>query len=316
MTSEKAGELPQESMLVDVDALLAAYTDRPSGPVAFGTSGHRGSSLRGTFNEAHILAISRGGLPATAQRAGIDGPLFLGRRHPRAVGAGASRPRSRCSPRTASTCGSTPTTATRRRRPSRTRSSRTTAGGRRAAPTASCITPSHNPPEDGGFKYNPPNGGPADTDVTRLDRGPRRTGCSRPISRGVERIRLEARRAATTPARLRRRLRRRPRRRSIDMDAVRGARVKLGVDPLGGASVAYWPPIRERYGLDLTVVNDGVDPTFRFMPLDHDGKIRMDCSSPYAMAGPDRAAGPLRRRVRQRCRRRPPRDRHARARAC
>ena len=184
MTSEKAGELPPESMLVDVDALLAAYTDRTVGrPVAFGTSGHRGSSLRAHLQRGAHPGDQRRRSATIAHAQGIDGPLFLGERHPRAVGArvrdrarGAGGQRRRGAGRRA-------TTATRRRRRSRTRSSRYNRGRTSGlAPTASCITPSHNPPEDGGFKYNPPNGGPADTDVTGWIEDGGQPICSRPIS--------------------------------------------------------------------------------------------------------------------------------------
>ena len=183
----------------------------------------------------------------------------------------------------ASTSGSMPTTATRRRRSSRTRSSVHNRGRSDRLADGIVVTPSHNPPEDGGFKYNPPNGGPADTDVTRLD-----PGRGQPAARG----RAGRRQAGA----VRRGARGRDRRTTssatyvgdlasvIDMDAIRASGLRLGVDPLGGASVAYWPAIADRYGLDLTVTNAAVDPQFAFMTCDWDGRIRMDSSSPYAMA--------------------------------
>ncbi len=278
MTSEKAGELPPESMLVDVDALLAAYTDRPSGPVAFGTSGHRGSSLRGTFNEAHVLAISEAVCRHRA-RAGIDGPLFLAR-DTHALSAPAFETAVEVflghgiDVRVDADDGYTPTPALSHAILTHNREDGARADG-------VVLTPSHNPPDDGGFKYNPPSGGPAGADVTGwieaeanrileadLD-GVERSGSGREGCRSHDYVGAYVGDLGAV----------------IDMDAIRGASVKLGVDPLGGASVAYWPAIRERYGIDLEVVNDGVDPTFRFVPVDHDGKVRMDCSSPYAMAG-------------------------------
>ncbi len=175
------------------------------------------------------------------------------------------------------------------------------------------VTPSHNPPEDGGFKYNPPNGGPADTDVTRWIQDEANRLLEADLA-GVRRVPLERARRRDDALRLRRRPTSTTSRTVIDMDAIRGSGLRLGVDPLGGASVAYWPAIAERYGLDLTVTNDVVDPQFAFMTCDWDGRIRMDPSSPYAMASAGRAARPVRRRLRQRHRRRPPRDRHARRR--
>ena len=277
--SEKAGRLPPESMLVDVDALLAAYHDRPSGPVAFGTSGHRGSSLQGTFNEAHILAISEA-VCRHREREGIDGPLFLAR-DTHALSAPAFETAVEVflghgvDVRVDADDGFTPTPALSHAILTHNRE------GRAGQADGVVLTPSHNPPDDGGFKYNPPSGGPAGSDVTGwieaeanrileadLD-GVERSGSGREGCRPHDYVAAYVGDLGS----------------AIDMDAIRGASVKLGVDPLGGASVAYWPSIRERYGIDLTVVNDGVDPTFRFVPVDHDGKVRMDCSSPYAMAG-------------------------------
>ena len=277
--SPHAGELPPASMLVDVDVLLAAYRDRPSGPVAFGTSGHRGSSLQGTFNEAHVLAISEA-VCRHRERARIDGPLFLAR-DTHALSEPAFRSAVEVflahgiDVRVDAGDGYTPTPALSHAILTHNRDQHA------ARADGVVLTPSHNPPEDGGFKYNPPSGGPAGSEVTRW------------IEQEANRL-LEAEldgveRAGFEPARCRAHdyvaayvgdLES-----VIDMDAIRGGSVRLGVDPLGGASVAYWPAIRDRYGIDLTVVNDGVDPTFRFVPVDHDGKVRMDCSSPHAMAG-------------------------------
>ena len=185
-------------------------------------------------------------------------------------------------------------------------------GGGRGTADGIVVTPSHNPPGDGGFKYNPPHGGPADTDVTGAIEEAANELLEAGLD-GVRRVRFEQAEVQ---------------RRDyagayvddldavIDLDAIRGSGLRLGVDPLGGASVRYWERIAERHRLDLEIVNAELDPTFRFVPLDWDGKIRMDCSSPHAMAKPDRDQGPLRRRVRQRPRRRPPRDRHARRRGC
>ena len=277
--TQLAGRLPPDSMLVDVDALLAAYRDRPSGPVAFGTSGHRGSSLQGTFNEAHILAISEA-VCRHREREGIAGPLFLAR-DTHALSAPAFETAVEVflghgvDVRVDAGDGYTPTPALSHAILTHNRE------GHAGQADGVVLTPSHNPPDDGGFKYNPPSGGPAGSDVTGwieaeanrileadLD-GVERSGAGRGGCRPHDYVRAYVGDLGS----------------AIDMDAIRGASVKLGVDPLGGASVAYWPAIRERYGLDLTVVNDAVDPTFRFVPVDHDGKVRMDCSSPYAMAG-------------------------------
>ena len=277
----------------------AAYYDSrpdPSDPaqrVAFGTSGHRGSAFRGAFNEAHILATTEA-ICRYRVGAGLRRPAVHRPRHPRPLRAGVADRARGARRATASTSGSTRPTATRRRRPSRTRSSSPT--GRRTAGAALAdgivVTPSHNPPDDGGFKYNPPNGGPADTDVTRWiqDEANR-------ILDGVGSRRARRHRAASrTSGRARRRraydflgdVRRRPAERSSTWRPSRASGLRIGVDPLGGASVAYWGAIGERYGLDLTVTNETVDPAFGFMTLDWDGKIRMDPSSPFAMAAPRR----------------------------
>ena len=302
-SSERAGKPADPTTLVDVDALLRAYHDiipDPSDPtqrVAFGTSGHRGSSFRGAFNEHHILAITEAICRYRAAK-GYDGPLFIGR-DTHALSGPATRTALEVlaahdvDVRVDSADGFTPTPAVshaiivaNRGRDIRQLAAGATAIGRGLA-DGIVVTPSHNPPDDGGFKYNPPNGGPADTDVTRwiqdeanrLLEGRGSDGVA-----GIERIPDKRARAAATPhdftatyvadlANV------------IDMDAIRTSGLRIGVDPMGGASVAYWPAIAERYGLDLTVTNDKVDPTFGFMTYDWDGKIRMDPSSPSAMAG-------------------------------
>jgi phosphoglucomutase len=276
-------------MLVNVSRLITAYyTERPDPSlptqrVAFGTSGHRGSSLSHSFNEAHILAISQA-ICLYRNEQQITGPLFLGidthaLSEPAKATAlevlAANGVRVMVDDRE----GYTPT-------PVISHAILTYNRGRaKGLADGIVITPSHNPPEDGGFKYNPPHGGPADTLVTKWIEE-KANAFLKDGLRGVSRIPYEqARRAPTTErhdytgayvsdlASV------------IDMEAIRGARLKLAVDPLGGAGVGYWEPIIDRYGLDLTIVNPLVDPTFRFMCVDWDGKIRMDCSSPYAMAG-------------------------------
>ena len=276
-------------MLIDVDRLLAAYDDvspdpaDPAQRVAFGTSGHRGTATAGTFNEAHVLAISEA-ICRYRNAQGISGPLFLGR-DTHAL----SEPAARSVVEVLAAHGvdvrvdaegrPTPTPAV-----SHAILTHNRAGG---GPHADgiVITPSHNPPGDGGLKYNPPSGGPADTTVTRW----MQDEANRLLEGGL----ADVRRLPYEKAAVSEHVRRHDYVRAyvddlgavIDMDAIRDAGVSLGVDPLGGASVPYWPAIAERYGLDLTVVNDQIDPTFRFVPLDHDGKIRMDCSSPFVMAG-------------------------------
>ncbi|HYY89686.1 MAG TPA: phosphoglucomutase (alpha-D-glucose-1,6-bisphosphate-dependent) [Chloroflexota bacterium] len=280
--SAAPGQSPDADQLVDLDRLIGAYYQlqpdptQPTQRVMFGTSGHRGSSLRGAFNETHILAV----VEATCRyrrQAGIDGPLFLGRdTH------GLSEPAFRTAlevlsahavdVRVDAANGYTPT-------PAISHAILTHNAGRRDhLADGIVVTPSHNPPEDGGIKYNPPNGGPADTDVTSWIE----TEANRLLERGVADV--PRGRGSGTPhdyvgnyvddlASV------------VDLEAVRAAGLKLAVDPLGGASGAYWQRIAERYQLNLIVVNPGVDPTFRFMPVDWDGKIRMDPSSPHAMAG-------------------------------
>ena len=286
--SPLAGKPAPKDMLVDVDRLIAAYYDTrpdvsdPTQLVAFGTSGHRGSSLRGTFTEAHILAITQA-ICEYRRAQGVDGPLHMGK-DTHAL----SQPAQRTALEVLAANGIetyiqnddgyTPT-------PVISHAILTHNHGRKQhLADGIVVTPSHNPPEDGGFKYNPTNGGPADTDVTGWIQD-RANELLRGNNAGVKRVSAEAAaKAATTHAYdfvapyvndLRN---------IVDMDAIRAAGLKLAVDPLGGASLPYWQPIAEAYGLDLDIVNQTVDPTFSFMTVDHDGKIRMDCSSPYAMA--------------------------------
>jgi phosphoglucomutase len=299
----RAGQPADPATLVDVAALLRAYTEivpDPSDPaqrVAFGTSGHRGSSFRGAFNEAHILAISEA-ICRYRELRGYDGPLFLGR-----DSHALSEPATRTAlevllargvdVRIASDeLGVTPTPAVSHaivvaNRAKPVPASDAPARQGRGLADGIVVTPSHNPPDDGGFKYNPPNGGPADTDVTgwiqaeanRILEATGRDGVA-----GVARLEGdEAERRAGRHDFLAQYVADLPE--VIDLDAIRSSGLRIGVDPMGGASVRYWAAIAERHGLDLTVVNDRVDPTFRFMTYDWDGKIRMDPSSPSAMAG-------------------------------
>jgi len=284
----QAGQPAPADSLIDVDALQRDYRERkpdmqdPTQRVSFGTSGHRGSALHGSFNRDHILAITQAICDyRTAQ--GIDGPLFLGKDTHALSGPAQCDALEVLAANGVETViqaddGFTPTPVISRAILVYNRDH----GARRADGVV--VTPSHNPPADGGIKYNPPHGGPADTDVTGWiqDRANDLLGAG---NAGVRRMSYDsAMRAASLHqedlvepyvADLGN---------VIDMDAVREAGLSIGVDPLGGAAVAYWPRIAAHYGLDLTVVNPRVDPTFGFMTLDHDGKIRMDCSSPYAMA--------------------------------
>ncbi|WP_433236953.1 phosphoglucomutase (alpha-D-glucose-1,6-bisphosphate-dependent) [Streptosporangium sp. CA-135522] len=288
MTHERAGQVAQPSDLVDVARLVTAYYALRPDPgevgqrVAFGTSGHRGSSLNTAFNEEHILATSQAIVEYRAAQ-GVDGPLFLGAdshalSEPARVSALEVFAANGVRVLIDSRDGYTPTPAVSHAILAHNR-------GRTAGRADGVVvTPSHNPPGDGGFKYNPPNGGPADTDATSWiqDRA------NALIAGGLKEVRripyARALAADTTgrhdflgsyvddlPS-------------VLDIDAIREAGVRIGADPLGGASVAYWGEIAERHRLDLTVVNPLTDPTWRFMTLDWDGKIRMDCSSPYAMA--------------------------------
>jgi phosphoglucomutase len=284
-----AGQPAPRELLIDPVALERAYYEKhpdPANPhqlVAFGTSGHRGTPLDGSFTDAHIAAITQAVVDYRREQ-GYTGPLFLGRdTH------AASIPAERTALEVlaanavdtfiASKEPATPTPAV----------SLAILTHNRSHPESRAdgliLTPSHNPPQDGGMKYNPPNGGPADTDATScIER--RANEHLRAGNKGVKRTPLAAELRAPTireydfvaiyvdslPA-------------VLDLDAIRDARVKIGVDPLGGASLGYWEPIRARFGLDITVVNKSLDSTFSFMRVDHDGKIRMDCSSPCAMAG-------------------------------
>ncbi len=284
-----AGKRTGSRNLVNVPRLVAAYfiehpdPSEPSQRVSFGTSGHRGSSFSRSFNEDHILAVTQ----AICERrgsGGATGPLFLG------VDTHAlSEPAFRSALEVLAGNGvtvmvdrdgvCTPTPVISHAILSHNR------GRKEGLADGIVITPSHNPPEDGGFKYNPPHGGPADAGVTRAIEE-RANAILRSGREEVRRIPFERAAAAGTTV-------------SHDyvgsyvadlgavlnLEAIRGAGIRIGVDPLGGSATAYWEPIADRYGLDLTVVNPIVDPTFRFMPLDWDGKIRMDCSSPFAMAG-------------------------------
>ncbi len=284
--SEYAGRPADPSMLVDVDRLVRSYFEirpDPADPiqrVAFGTSGHRGSSLNGAFNEAHIAATTEA-ICRYRESQGIDGPLFIGK-DPHALSEPAFRTALRglvahgVDVRVDAADGYTPTPAISHAILVHNR------GRRDHLADGIVVTPSHNPPEDGGFKYNPPNGGPADTDVTSVIQDEANQLLEADLD-GVQRVPIETARARTSAhdyvtsyvedlASV------------IDMDAIRGSGLRLGVDPLGGASVAYWPAIRDRYGLDLTITNEVVDPQFGFMTRDWDGRIRMDPSSPYAMA--------------------------------
>jgi phosphoglucomutase len=285
--SPLAGKAAPSSLLVDVPKLQAAYADLRPDPavpeqrVAFGTSGHRGSSFERSFNEWHVLAISQA-ICEYRQGQGIDGPLFIG-----CDTHALSRPAFESALEVLAAHGVevrvsaggefTPTPAVSHAILVHNR------GRERGLADGIVVTPSHNPPADGGFKYNPPNGGPADTDVT----GGIQRRANELLEGGLKDVRrmpfAQARRAATTRehdyldayvadlASV------------VDFDAIRAAGVRMGVDPLGGAGVHYWAPIADRHGIDLTVVSDEVDPRFGFMTVDWDGRIRMDPSSSYAM---------------------------------
>ncbi|GII75187.1 phosphoglucomutase, alpha-D-glucose phosphate-specific [Sphaerisporangium rufum] len=288
MVHERAGRPAQTSDLVDVPRLVTAYyarhpdPQRPGERVAFGTSGHRGSSLTTAFNEEHILATSQAICEYRA-RQGTDGPLFLGAdthalSEPARVSALEVFAANEVTVLIDERDGFTPT-------PAVSHAILTHNQGRGTGlADGVVVTPSHNPPGDGGYKYNPPNGGPADTDATSWIQE-RANALIAGGLKEVRRIPYERALAAATTGRydfLGRYVADLPA--VLDLDAVRAAGVRIGADPLGGASVAYWGEIAERHRLDLTVVNPEVDPTWRFMTLDWDGKIRMDCSSPYAMA--------------------------------
>ena len=283
-----AGKPAPAELLIDVSQLERDYYSKqpdlanPNQLVSFGTSGHRGTPFNGTFTEAHILAITQA-ICEYRKANGISGPLFIGK-----DSHAASAPAQRTALEVLAANGVetfiqrddsfTPT-------PSISHAILTYNRGRtNGLADGVVITPSHNPPSDGGFKYNPPNGGPADTDITGWVQN-RANEILRGGNREVKRLAYESALKAgnthlhdfVTPyvATLGE---------VIDMDAIKAAGVRIGIDPLGGAALPYWQPVKERYGLDITVVNTKVDPRFGFMTVDHDGKIRMDCSSPYAMA--------------------------------
>ena len=284
-----AGKPPDPSMLVDVPRLITTYyAGRPDPAVktqrvAFGTSGHRGSSFTDSFNEAHILAITQAICEYRALQ-GVNGPLFLAKdthalSEPAFVSALEVLAANSVTVMVDASLGYTPT-------PALSLAVLTYNRGRAdGLADGIVITPSHNPPEDGGFKYNPTNGGPADTTATKAIENRANELMTHGVA-GIARMPYTRALTASTTQRydyvsayvddlvnV------------IDVDAIRSARLKLGVDPLGGAGVAYWPGINERLGLEIEVLNRYVDPTFRFMSVDWDGKVRMDCSSPYAMAG-------------------------------
>jgi phosphoglucomutase len=282
-----AGKPAPAASLVNIPRLVTAYYSErpdplvPAQRVAFGTSGHRGSSFDIGFNEAHVLSISQAICEYRRQH-GIDGPLFMGfdthaLSAPAFVSALEVLAANGVEVMIAAQDEYTPT-------PAISHAILTYNRGRSAGlADGIVITPSHNPPDNGGFKYNPTNGGPADSDITKWIEN-RANDLLRPGALGVKRTAYRAARSAATTH---------PHdyvtnyvddlSNILDMNAIRDSKIRMGVDPLGGAGVHYWPRIAERYGLDLTVVNDAVDPTFRFMTLDWDGKIRMDPSSPYAM---------------------------------
>ncbi len=286
--SPLAGKPAPPDMLIDVAKLRGQYYDLhpdPSVPeqrVQFGTSGHRGSPADRTFNEDHILAVTQA-IVEYRKREGISGPLYLGK-DTHAVSEPAEQTALEVLAAhgvevlVAQNNGYTPTPVVSHAILTYNRDRKT------GLADGILITPSHNPPRDGGFKYNPPAGGPADPAITRWIQD-RANALLAEKNRGVQRVPYESAAAAPTTHQydfirpyvddLNS---------VLDMDAIRASGISIGADPLGGATVAYWGPIAERYGLNLTVVNTAVDPTFRFVPVDHDGKIRMDCSSPYAMA--------------------------------
>jgi len=288
MVDPRAGQPAARADLVNVAKLVTAYYAVHPDPgdvaqrVSFGTSGHRGSAFTATFNEDHILATTQAICEYRASQ-GIDGPLYLGAdthalSEPAQVSALEVLAANGVTVLVDARGGYTPTPAISRAIIAHN------AAGHGSKADGIVVTPSHNPPADGGFKYNPPDGGPAGTDITKRiqDRANDLLGSE---LKGVRRIPYARAVAADTTGRfdflggyvaaLER---------VVDLAAIAASGVRIGADPLGGASVAYWGEIGERYGLDLTVVNPEVDPTFGFMTLDWDGKIRMDCSSPYAMA--------------------------------
>jgi phosphoglucomutase len=286
-TSPLAGTPAQPTMLVNVSRLITAYYSNmpdasvPGQRVGFGTSGHRGSAFENSFNEWHVLAISQAICQYRTQQ-GIGGPLFLGiDTHALSVPAFTSAlevlAANGVEVMLADKDEYTPTPVISHAILSYNR------GRDTGLADGIVITPSHNPPDSGGFKYNPPNGGPADNDVTRWIEA-RANALLESGLQGVKRMPFEkALHAATTHRHDYLNAYVSDLGSVLDMEAIRGANIRMGVDPLGGAGVHYWGPIAERYGLNLTVVNEVVDPTFRFMTVDWDGQIRMDPSSSYAM---------------------------------
>src|SRR5258706_7701416 len=286
--SPLAGAPAPASMLVNVSRLVTAYyAERPdprvaADRVAFGTSGHRGSAFERTFNEAHILAITQA-ICSYRQAHNIDGPLFMGMdthalSEPAFVSALEVLAANGVEVMIDRDRGFTPTPVISHAILGYNR------GRRSGLADGIVVTPSHNPPEDGGFKYNPPSGGPADTDVTGWVEQTANTLMA-DGSRAVQRVSYARALGAVSTHRhdyiapyvddLAS---------VVDMEVIRSADLRVGVDPFGGAGVHYWEPIIARYGIAVTVMNDAVDPTFRFMAVDGDGKIRTDCSSPYVMA--------------------------------
>jgi len=286
--SPLAGKPAPANILADVERLLREYYERKPDPaqaeqsVSFGTSGHRGSPLQSSFTEAHVLAIAQAICDYRGSK-GIDGPLYMGM-DTHAVSAPAQKTALEVLAANGVNTiiqrdgGFTPTPVISR--------AILSYNHRRDAHFADgiVITPSHNPPEDGGFKYNPPNGGPADTDITQVIQD-RANALLRTGNKEVKRLPYEsALKAATTRQEDLVQPYVDDLRHVIDMQAIADAKLPLAVDPLGGAAVRYWDPINATYGLNIEVTNPHVDPRFSFMTVDHDGKIRMDCSSPYAMA--------------------------------
>src|SRR6516164_9675886 len=286
--SPLAGKPAPKELLVDLARLEREYFERKPDVsdrtqlVAFGTSGHRGSSLHGAFNEAHILAITQA-ICDYRRGQGIDGPLYMGKDTHALSGPAQQTALEVLAANGVETIiqekdAVTPTPVISRAILVHNRNRK------EHFADGIVITPSHNPPEDGGFKYNPPSGGPADTDVTAWVQD-RANDLLRAGNKGVKRVPFEkAIKAASTHQEDFIQPYVRDLKNVVDIDAIRGAKLKLAVDPLGGAARPYWEPINAIYGLEVEVVNPTIDPTFSFMTVDHDGKIRMDCSSPYAMA--------------------------------
>ncbi|MFH0997815.1 MAG: phosphoglucomutase (alpha-D-glucose-1,6-bisphosphate-dependent) [Pseudomonadota bacterium] len=286
--SPLAGKPAPPEMLIDPARIENAYYERmpdlddPDQRVSFGTSGHRGSPIHGTFTETHILAITQA-ICDYRQSRNIDGPLYMGKDTHALSGPAQQTAVEVLAANGVETIlqendGVTPTPVISRAILVHNRDRK------KHFADGVVVTPSHNPPEDGGFKYNPPNGGPADTDVTKWIQD-RANELMQKSNAGIKRMPFAAAMKANTTH---------PQdlvlpyvsdlKNVIDMEAIRAAGIKIAVDPLGGAAGPYWEPIRDIYHVDLTIVNEKVDSTFSFMSVDHDGKIRMDCSSPYAMA--------------------------------